>query len=766
MKQYKQWILWKVVNGLKLPYSPFTLRKCNAHDPTQWVDYETAAAFRPNYGVAFVFTKNDPFFFLDIDKCLLPNSTWSPLANNLMGQLPGAFTELSQSNTGIHIIGKASAKDHACKNIAEGIELYTDSRFVALTEKNVIGDSNTDHTLAINNIIDTHFKSKVDNGIDWSNEPHPDWNGSTDDRVLISKALKTSSAAGVFGAKASFSDLWAANEDTLATCYPDPSGERSYDGSSADAALAQHLAFWTGNNHERILELMKQSALVRDKWEREDYLTRTITRAVNMQTVVYTSGVTERTEGNGTQIISGFQYLGADQQLNHFKGCVYVRDRHKILTTDGDFLKPEQFKVAYGGYTFPLDSDGKKDTRDAWEAFTQSQMVRYPQAAGTIFKPDLKPGEFVKYEGRNLVNSYIPIETPRKAGDAAPFLNHVKKLLPIKRDAEILLSYMAACIQHKGVKFQWAPLIQGVEGNGKTLFTTCVSEAVGRKYTHLPKASDMDNNFNAWIQDKLFIGVEDVYLSSNKNEVIESLKPLITNDYLPLTSKGIDQVTAYVCANFMLNSNHKDAIKKTLNDRRYAVFYTAQQEAEDLKRDGMDGDYFPNLYTWLRDGGYAIVNDYLSTYKIADELNPAIGCHRSPETSSTQEAITASLGSVEQEVMEAIEEGRLGFSNGWISSMALDKLCTDLKVGGRLPRNKRRDLLKSLGYDWHPNLPLGRVNNSIALDGGKPRLFIKTGHINNALTKQAEIIDAYVNAQSGTVTESNAKAVSILNGGK
>lgn len=41
-----------------------------------------------------------------------------------------------------------------------------------------------------------------------------------------------------------------------------------------------------------------------------------------------------------------------------------------------------------------------------------------------------------------------------------------------------------------------------------------------------------------------------------------------------------------------------------------------------------------------------------------------------------------------------------------------------------VPRNKRRELLRSLGYDWHPALEgtNGRVNNVVMPDNGKPRL--------------------------------------------
>jgi hypothetical protein len=76
------------------------------------------------------------------------------------------------------------------------------------------------------------------------------------------------------------------------------------------------------------------------------------------------------------------------------------------------------------------------------------------------------------------------VNNPKDSGgDVSLFLAHMKKILPIPRDRSILLAYMAAVVQHQGVKFQWAPLIQGVEGNGKTLFSRCVAEAVGVRYS-------------------------------------------------------------------------------------------------------------------------------------------------------------------------------------------------------------------------------------------------------------------------------------------
>jgi len=333
-----------------------------------------------------------------------------------------------------------------------------------------------------------------------------------------------------------------------------------------------------------------------------------------------------------------------------------------------------------------------------------------------------------------------------KDGDPSPFLDHLARVLPDRRDRQILLSYMAAVVQFPGVKFQWAPLLQGVEGNGKTLFITCLANAVGHKYTHLPNAADISNKFNAWILSKLFIGLEEIQIG-DRQEVIDTLKALITNDRIEIQGKGTNQETGDNRANFFLCSNYKNAVRKTLNDRRYCVLFSAQQEFKHLARDGMGGDYFPNLYAWLRADGFAIVTKYLAEYKIPDEFNPATACHRAPVTTSTAEAVEVSRGAIEQEVLEAIDEGRAGFCGGWVSSRALDTLLEEGGWARRMPVNRRKELLKGLGYIPHPALAGGRVNVVILQENGKPRLYVHEDGDLAALSQPAEVVRAYVLAQ-------------------
>lgn len=265
---------------------------CDAHDPANWLDAVTArtaaAVLGGDYGVGFVLTAADRFFCLDIDGCLLPDgSGWSPQALELVARFPGAACEASISGAGLHVWGKytGAAPAHGCRNGELSAELYTSRRFIALGHPGATGNAATDCTTALHRIIADLFPPTAPTGsapTTWTDYGTP----PADDPALIDKLLHMrSSAAAAFGSRASFADLWKADVAALAAAFPDTTtAGRQYDASRADAALAQHLAWGTGGDCARIARLMPQSALRRDKYDRDDYLVRTITAACARQT--------------------------------------------------------------------------------------------------------------------------------------------------------------------------------------------------------------------------------------------------------------------------------------------------------------------------------------------------------------------------------------------------------------------------------------------------------------------------------------------------
>lgn len=789
LASYPQWILYRLDQDElkpekthKRPIDPRTL--CvpekgtgGAHNPDMWVDAQTAlaraATLGPQYGVGFVFTAADPFYFIDVDNCLLPSGEWSDVAKWLCQLFSGAAVEVSQSGRGLHIIGTGAASlpvGHGCKT-DYNFDLYSAGRFVALTGTGAAGSAALDGTAQLAQVLPYLRAPKALAG-EWTDFPVDGFGGPESDDELIRLACKSVSAAARFGGPmvATFEQLWTGDVDALAQCYPPDQGSHSgsaYDASRADMALSQHLAFWTGNDCERMRSLMEQSGLAREKWsQRPEYLERTILLSCGLQTqwaarqsrtapaATVAPGGGEVPAGTAsTVVVLGSeegppeQFVDLGRQRELFAGCTYVEQDHGVMVPGGRVLKPEQFKVLFGGYSFQLTPDGQKLSDNAFEAFTLSRMHRFPRAERSCFFPMEPSNAIIERSGERMVNAWFPVKVASVPGDVSRIEQHMRLLLPDANDRAILWAYMAAIVQFPGVKFQWCPLIQGTPGNGKTLFTRCVAEAVGQRYVHMPRASEFaESKFNDWLYGNLFIGVEDIYVAEKKAHVLEALKPMITGEWLEVEGKGIKKAHREICANFMLNCNHKDGVRKDADDRRLAPFYTAQQTKADLQRDGLTSAYFHDLYKWLRAGGYAHVTHYLQTYPIPDELNPANG-FTAPETSSTRESIEVGRGQFEQEILERVEQGAVGYAGGWLSSTYVMQLAQQLRV--RIPPRKLPALLEALGYVHCPALPNGRCTAVVAPDGCKPRLYVRADHPIASLTDPVAALRRYSEAQAG-----------------
>jgi P4 family phage/plasmid primase-like protien len=292
---YQQFIVYRLQPSTtrpgktdKIPLSPHTCLPCNAHDSASWTDHGTAATVAatlgPGHGVGFVLTDADPFFCLDLDDCALPDgSGWSPAALALLARFPGACVEASQSGRGLHVWGQyaGAMPSHGCRNGSLGAELYTSRRFIALGLPGAVGDAGTDCTEALASVVSELFPPPAAVA---AAQPAQLAAHAEDDDALIARALASRSAGSAFGNRASFSDLWTADDEALARQFPDTGGQRAYDASRADAALAQHLAFWTGKDAERMARLMRRSGLAREKWmDRPEYLDLTIQRAIAQQ---------------------------------------------------------------------------------------------------------------------------------------------------------------------------------------------------------------------------------------------------------------------------------------------------------------------------------------------------------------------------------------------------------------------------------------------------------------------------------------------------
>jgi hypothetical protein len=280
---------------------------------------------------------------------------------------------------------------------------------------------------------------------------------------------------------------------------------------------------------------------------------------------------------------------------------------------------------------------------------------------------------------------------------------------------------------------------------------------VGEIYSHLPDVAKMaeGSNFNSWLFGKLFIGLEEVYVPKRRG-FLEGFKTVVTNPRLAYEAKGQNQFMGDNRANGIMATNHKDGVPVDVDDRRYAVFFTAQQRTADLTRDGLTQAYFRDLYNWFdgigayaqfgADHGKAVINDFLRTCPLAEEFDPAGAATRAPHTSSTDEAISESYGMAEAAIMLAIGDELPGFRGGWVSLGAAVK--TAQQAGAHMSAQAVGRFLEQQGYTRHPGLPDGRTNNPVLPDGTKVRLYVKAGSLALNFTGASEIARAYSAANS------------------
>ena len=337
--KWSQFILYRLdlkPNGKlnKVPLSPKTLKQANAHDPANWmtakVAFECSRFMGDRCGVGFVLTANDDLFCLDVDGCA-DETGWKPIVTDVANALPGAAIEISVSGKGRHFWGRyqGPAPEHKSKNPALNLELYTQKRFIALGQPDVSGDASTDCTTCLSSVIAHWFAPSARTAAEWTTGPTDAWNGHTDDATLVKAARRARSANALFGQSVKFADLWDAKASKLADAWS--SETDSYDASSADAALAQHLAFWTGKDCERMQRLMELSELKREKWERPDYLHRTILHAVSVCTSVYNQDHFKSKNGAETAVkmqpgvVPGIEALTNPGEIDVAK---VIRDKH------------------------------------------------------------------------------------------------------------------------------------------------------------------------------------------------------------------------------------------------------------------------------------------------------------------------------------------------------------------------------------------------------------------------------------------------------
>ena len=134
LKTLRQWVAWQ---GAKIPINPISGNHAASNDLNTWGTFDQAWGYYEQHktngchGIGFMFSSNDPYTGIDLDKCINPdNGEIEPWAKDIIGQMK-SYTELSPSGTGVHIIVRGELPPEG--NRKGKIEMYSHSRYFTVT---------------------------------------------------------------------------------------------------------------------------------------------------------------------------------------------------------------------------------------------------------------------------------------------------------------------------------------------------------------------------------------------------------------------------------------------------------------------------------------------------------------------------------------------------------------------------------------------------------------------------------------------------------
>lgn len=587
MTQYRQFLAYRLVpdpkragKTQKKPVSVHTGQTCDHTDPANWCSFDEALAYVEAGhadGVGFEFTESDPFWFVDIDNAF-QGGQWSPLSQSLFNLLAGAALEVSSGRKGAHIIGSGPVPDHACKNTALGLEFYTSGRFAALTFLHCGGSAAWRNDAAVRRIVDDFFPpGPASTGLaEWTDEPVPEWNGYEDDNELLQHAYKSRSAASAFGNRATFADLFEGREDALAAAYPDDSGTRPYDASSADAGLALHLMRLTGKDCGRTHRLMQLSALKRDKWDRPDYLTRTILNAKARCTDVHQRKAPAKIEAAPG---GDLDTLPADGKGNT------VREVAVLLRANGLPVAFDEFHQRIMLVSEPAWPGENRYPRP-WTDLDTVECLAWLQGQGYKPSRDAVFDAVTLYAGRNSqhpVLNYVDGLAWDGQTRLDTWLSDYLGAAPCEYHAVIGAKFLIAAIARiyrPGCKVDTLLVFEGAQGIGKS---TTASVLAGEWFTdELPDLRSKDAALQlsgAWI-------IEISELDAINRSELSTVKKFLsrqTDRYRPPYGRITVDVPRQ-CV-FIGTSNESQYLKDSTGNRRFWPVRCSRVNVEALRRD-------------------------------------------------------------------------------------------------------------------------------------------------------------------------------------
>ena len=501
LKEQRIWMLWRFEirkeKRTKVPKSAVDGRASGTDESWRqtWVTYEEAVAAKDTFGMDGVgFKIPDGYFFLDVDHRELDDH----LVQKLLTRFD-SYAERSVSGGGIHIYGRCDAsliptstdangrvkldRAYYMKNPHNGVELYyggITNRFAVFTGNVIWGKPLRDCTEALLATLDEDMRRQ--------------------EKPAEKKLAKSHDA--VFDVVGNL--LRQGNADKFRKLYQDGDFSDYGSQSEADCALCAMIAFRTGPDPDMIDRVFRASALMREKWEREDYREATIQKGIEACNGTFHRSKMEHpyfirfnddgeayvvpallaryvrenvkyllVRDSGKQALLKYVYDGGVYKLyaeDMFKGVI----KGFVEEYDPELVKMRVITEAYQQIITDLQYIGQEEL-DACET-----LINF---SNCLLRVDARGMTTVPHTPSIYSTIQIPCRWTGKPSPTPVFDRYLHTLTNGDKAVEqLLLEFIGACISNvKGWRMKKALFLVGAGDTGKSQLKSLVERLLGKE---------------------------------------------------------------------------------------------------------------------------------------------------------------------------------------------------------------------------------------------------------------------------------------------
>ena len=367
--------------------------------------------------------------------------------------------------------------------------------------------------------------------------------------------------------------------------------------------------------------------------------------------------------------------IGDTKSISDLKDWVYVVTEERFIhRKDGRRYTQKQFDSAF------------KHVADKTNASTlvfsnKTGVKKFDRAA---FRPG-KPQDLGE-----VFNTWRPSPIVPKEGDTSVIERHFELLIPDETERSYVLDWLYYAICEPGIKINFALVIVGEQGNGKSVIGKLAKTCIGERFCEEVPSESMNRQFNDFLKDKQLIIIEELMMTG-RLDFANRMKPLITQSTFQSEAKYGQLLPAENHFNVLAFTNHDDAIKLEGGDRRYLVI---KSPLSIVQEDG----YYEALHRFAECEESAAAFKYMLHERKKQGHVKLKPYGKAPDTLAKADMLEASRSDEYKDIKRAIDEGSLvGDLHTWEDL----KACLSSRTNRNTTDNKVRAALDELGIRKH-----------------------------------------------------------------